>query len=154
MDDAAIADFVARWGRSSGSERSNYQLFLTELCDVLGVERPEPAVADGSANAYVFEKAITFDNRDGTHSTKYADLYRRGCFICETKQGVESQQDKDFLSERQREKQKKFKAKLGPGKRGTKTYDDALRRAFGQAQSYARNLPAEEGRPPEKSVRN
>jgi hypothetical protein len=30
--------FIARWqGREGGQERANYALFLTELCDVLGV---------------------------------------------------------------------------------------------------------------------
>jgi hypothetical protein len=33
---AAVDSFIARWGTSSGAERANYQLFLAELCDVLG----------------------------------------------------------------------------------------------------------------------
>jgi hypothetical protein len=31
------AQFVKRWSTSGGSERANYALFLTELCDLLGV---------------------------------------------------------------------------------------------------------------------
>jgi hypothetical protein len=38
--------FIARWqGRGGGQERANYALFLSELCDVLGVSRPDPASA-------------------------------------------------------------------------------------------------------------
>ena len=34
--------FIARWTAASGAERSNSQAFLSELCDVLGVESPAP----------------------------------------------------------------------------------------------------------------
>ena len=88
---AAPADleaFITRWGASAGAERANYQLFLAELCDVLGVPRPDPSVADEAANRYVFDKAVTFQNPDGKTSTGYIDLYRKGAFVCETKQSV------------------------------------------------------------------
>lgn len=39
MDDEQIAAPVRKWAKSGGAERANYQLFLIELCDVLGVER-------------------------------------------------------------------------------------------------------------------
>lgn len=39
----AITDFITRWKASGASERANYQLFLTELCELLGVEKPQPA---------------------------------------------------------------------------------------------------------------
>jgi len=39
--DSAVADFIRRW-RSSGPERANFQSFLTELCDLIGVPRPDP----------------------------------------------------------------------------------------------------------------
>lgn len=39
---AFLDDFIARWqGREGGQERANYALFLSELCDVIGVNRPE-----------------------------------------------------------------------------------------------------------------
>ncbi|MAT72077.1 MAG: SAM-dependent methyltransferase [Planctomycetaceae bacterium] len=143
---ASVADFLARWGPSGGAERANYQLFLAELCDLLGVPRPEPTVPDEAANAYVFEKAVTFDNGDGTKSHGWIDLYRRGAFVCETKQGVQQQQQEEPLSERQQTARKQ--RKTGHGKRGAKTYDDTMLRARGQAEQYARHLPADEGRPP------
>ena len=37
-----VDHFIARWtAREGGAERANYQVFLAELCDVLGVARPE-----------------------------------------------------------------------------------------------------------------
>lgn len=38
----SIEAFIARWQGSGAAERANYQLFLSELCDALGVARPEP----------------------------------------------------------------------------------------------------------------
>ena len=54
----AISPFIERWTASGAAERANYQLFLAELCDVLGVERPHPATEDPHRNAYVFEKRV------------------------------------------------------------------------------------------------
>ncbi|MGN6489754.1 MAG: hypothetical protein ACTHLT_18295, partial [Devosia sp.] len=54
-----VEEFIARWqGREGGAERANYALFLSELCDVLGVARPDPATADHAHNDYVFERAV------------------------------------------------------------------------------------------------
>ncbi len=93
----AVEAFIARWAASSGAERANYQIFLAELCDLLGLPRPEPSVADEAAIGYVFETAVTFQNPDGKTSTGYIDLYRRGAFVCETKQSV-AREAKDPLS--------------------------------------------------------
>jgi len=40
-----IEDFITRWRNSGGAERANYALFLSELCDLLGVPRPDAAIA-------------------------------------------------------------------------------------------------------------
>ena len=40
------AAFIGRWSASGASERANGDLFLAELCDVLGLPRPEPASGD------------------------------------------------------------------------------------------------------------
>ena len=39
------------------AERANYIPFLSELCDVLGVPRPEPATGNGVP--YRFERGVT-----------------------------------------------------------------------------------------------
>ena len=114
--------FITRWHHAGGSERANYQLFIADLCDLLELPKPDPAQDDTRDNAYVFERRVTFRHGDGSASNGFIDCYRRGSAIIEAK-----------------------KLKLGPQ---TKGFDDAMLRARGQAENYARALPAEEGRPP------
>ena len=40
---STIESFISRWKASGASESANYQLFLMELCELLGVEKPIPA---------------------------------------------------------------------------------------------------------------
>ena len=82
------SDFEARWLRSGGAEHANYGLFLQDLCDLLSVPRPDPTTDDPAQDAYVFERGVTFDDGAGKRSTGRIDLYKRGCFVLETKQGV------------------------------------------------------------------
>ena len=146
MDEQRIQEFIQRWSNSGGAERANYQLFLAELCDVLEVARPEPTVEDDARNAYVFERNVLFDNLDGTHTTRRIDLYKRQCFVLESKQGVLQHDEVPVLSARQQEL--RAKRKRGHGMRGTAAWDDAMLRARGQAEQYARALSPAEGRPP------
>ena len=82
-----IEAFIARWSDGEGgAERANYQLFLSELCDVLGVERPRPAGATATTNDYVFERAVKPRESEGRTAPLRIDLYKRGCFILEAKQ--------------------------------------------------------------------
>ena len=87
-----ISSFIDRWKAIGAAERANYALFLTELCEVLGAPRPEPTGPDDADNAYVFERNPTFRHVDGTTSFGRIDLYKRGCFVLEAKQGVEQKQ--------------------------------------------------------------
>ncbi len=41
-----IQRFIARWQASGAAERAKYQLFLSELCDVLNAPRPDPTMPD------------------------------------------------------------------------------------------------------------
>jgi len=117
----AVDAFIARWHAATGAERANYQLFVSELCGLLGVPTPDPARDNNRDNAYVFERRVTFRHGDGSESHGFVDCYRRGAFVLEAK-----------------------KIRLAAG-RG---FDDAMLRARGQAEQYARALPADEGRPP------
>jgi hypothetical protein len=47
-----IQRFVTRWQVSGAAERTNYQLFLPELCDVLDASRPDPMTPDELAAAF------------------------------------------------------------------------------------------------------
>ncbi len=82
-----VESFIQRWtAREGGAERANYQMFLSELCDVIDVARPEPAGAERAANDYVFERAVKRRQSDEIASSKRIDLYKKGCFILEAKQ--------------------------------------------------------------------
>lgn len=70
-------DFIQRWQKSSASERANYALFLSELCDYLDLPRPEPSQADESVNVYVIDKAVDYKELDGSTTTNFIDLYRQ-----------------------------------------------------------------------------
>lgn len=83
------SEFVARWKTSGGAEIANSHSFIKELCDLLDVPHPEPTQADEDANVYTFEKAVKIPEGDGTFSDGRIDLYRRGSFVLESKQGVE-----------------------------------------------------------------
>ncbi|MBM4012911.1 MAG: class I SAM-dependent DNA methyltransferase [Planctomycetes bacterium] len=133
-----VEAFIDRWGPSGGGERANYQLFLSELCDVIGVPRPDPSKADDAANTYVFDKVVKFAAADGAASNGFIDLYRRGAFVCETKQGVEKQKA-DALS-LAAPSAPKPRRKTGTSVRGTIGWDDSMIAARGQAESYVRAL--------------
>lgn len=82
-----VEAFIQRWsGREGGAERANYAMFLGELCDVLGVSRPDPADATAHQNDYALERAVRPRDSDGGGAPKRIDLYKRGCFILEAKQ--------------------------------------------------------------------
>ncbi len=81
-----VDPFITRWQAAGGSERANYQLFLTELAALLDLPRPDPAAEDTRDNAYAFERRVQFRQGDGSDSSGYIiDLYRRGCFVLEAK---------------------------------------------------------------------
>lgn len=133
--------FIQRWADSGGAERANYVSFLTDLCRVLGVPEPEPTRPEDAQNAYVFEKTVHDRHDDGKSTLRRIDLYKRGAFILEAKQGVQQEaQQEDALLKKPRKK--------GHGTRGTAGWDTFMRRAREQAERYARLLPPEEGRPP------
>lgn len=114
--------FIDRWQHTSGTERANYQLFLTELCALLTLPQPEPASAHSQDNAYVFERRVDISSPDGSINRGFIDLYKRGCFVLEAKQ---------------------------TGKElDTQVWDKAMLAAHTQADRYIRALPAVEGRPP------
>jgi hypothetical protein len=142
-----IQAFLTKWQASGGAERANAQTFLNELCDILEVERPQPKTNDEHANAYVFEKTIP----SVTDTSNFIDLYKRGCFVLETKQGTDAvgADDHPPLSAEGLARRKNLKT--GHGVRDTKAWGVAMMKAREQAQRYARALPKEEiaeGRPP------
>lgn len=114
--------FLSRWHNAGGTERANYQLFLTELCSLLDLPLPEPAGDDTRDNAYVFERRVVINQPDGSSNNGFIDLYKRDSFVLEAKQTGKTLDSSGW--------------------------DKAMLRAHNQADQYARALPADEGRPP------
>ncbi len=140
-------DFEARWKNSGGAERANYGLFLTNFCDLLGVPQPDPTTDNPTQDAYVLERAVTFDDGAGKKTTGRIDLYKRGCFVLETKQGTDtpSQAAKAAKAELGLPAEKRRK---GHAVRGTAKWEQMMRAAQEQAIRYVRALPSSEPRPP------
>jgi hypothetical protein len=144
-----IQRFIARWQASGAAERANCQPFLSELCDVLNAPRPDPTTPDEGDNGYVFEKSVPLPHG----ATGRIDLYRRGCFVLEAKQGAgEGRENAGAEAVSQEGEARARSRKKGVAARGTAAWDIAMEKARQQAQSYARNLPPGElvdgGRPP------
>ena len=78
-----VEDFIAKWAPAGGNERANTQLFLTDLCQLLGVEAPRPTLSDTAQNDYVFERHVIKTEIDGATSNGWIDCYKRGSFILE-----------------------------------------------------------------------
>lgn len=77
---AALEKLARRWASAQPRERANYQLYIGELCEALGVERPRPA-----GSGYEFEFPVKVIARDGTESSNFVDLFKRDCFVLEAK---------------------------------------------------------------------
>ena len=132
-------DFITRWKASGGSERANFQQFAIELTQLLGVDAPKPATADAQSDDYRFERPVTFIHT-ATQSRGFVDLYRRGSFIMEAKQGVHATTP-DPLADTPKQRQ-------GHGQRGSARWDDTMLRARNQADGYARAVARTDGWPP------
>ncbi|TCZ67310.1 class I SAM-dependent DNA methyltransferase [Flaviaesturariibacter aridisoli] len=136
--------FITRWKGSGASERANYQLFLTELCDLLGVEKPRPATDKVAEATYNFERPVVFDDGAGKTSTNFIDLYKRHCFVLEAKQGS----DRNGPTEAELLGGAREKTKTGTAVRNTRGWEREMGRAKEQALRYARSLPTADGWPP------
>jgi hypothetical protein len=142
-----IEQFISRWiAGEGGQERANYALFLTELCSVIGVPPPEPAGTATENNAYVFERAVTFREPDGSTARGRIDLYKRGCFVLEAKQSRQGEGPKASGEGKQ-----EVLFTLEPAtrtKRSGRQWDVLMMNARRQAEDYAKALPPSEGWPP------
>ncbi|WP_083638849.1 class I SAM-dependent DNA methyltransferase [Rhizobium oryziradicis] len=143
---AKVETFIQRWqDQEGGQERANYALFLTELCDLLGLPHADPASAAHENNDYVFERAVKEVARDGSASQKRIDLYKRNCFVLEAKQSR-------FSGEKKLENAPALPGlETQPrGKRASanRTWDVLMLNARTQAENYVRLLPTSHEPPP------
>lgn len=115
-------EFIKEWDGVAGSERSNAQIFVNDLCEMLGLEKPKKATQNHNENVYVFERHLKEHDAEAKAFNRFIDCYRRGCFVLEAKS-----------------------VQINRESQGAQI---ALKGAHAQAQNYARSLPASEGRPP------
>ncbi|WP_075996055.1 class I SAM-dependent DNA methyltransferase [Salaquimonas pukyongi] len=144
--DDQLEAFIKRWQENAGgAERANFPLFLTELCEIVGVEKPEPASTDTENNAYVFERAVTFREAGNRTGHGRIDLYKRGSFVLEAKQSVKRASQKKLDNQ-----EDLFRAEddKGASRRADRKWDVLMMNARRQAEEYAKALPAADGWPP------
>ncbi|MDX9734352.1 MAG: class I SAM-dependent DNA methyltransferase [Thermoanaerobaculia bacterium] len=118
-----IAAFQARWLGNEGGERANKDPFLNDLCDLLGVPRPDPATGDAEKDLYVYEKPAVLLHAAGKPTIGKIDLYRHGRFLLEAKQGSNA-------------------TRTGRTRRGTNAWHGMMSDALGQAKRYVETLDA------------
>ena len=136
--------FIERWSKATASERANAQQFVIELADLLGVPRP----GNDHDAGYSFEFPLKIPRADGTFTQGFIDLYRRRSFVLEAKQ-FQSEPEPPTPLQVVAEEAGVYTAKKKSGPvRGSDAWDDAMIKARGQAERYARSLPADEPSPP------
>jgi hypothetical protein len=143
-----VDEFIARWrNNEGGAERANYALFLTELCTLLDLPRPDPANATHERNDYVFERAVIFKDEAGKSGHGRIDLYKRGCFVLEAKQSRQRGGAKEVAMAPEQVALSATEASRGR-RSAHRGWDVLMRNAREQAEQYARALDTDHGWPP------
>ncbi len=136
-----IDAFIDKWSRArGGAERANYQMFLSEFCQAIGVPSPDPASHQTAANDYVFERGVQRRPSEGMASTLRIDLYKRGCFILEAKQSRATQRDDQPVLFKE--------AETASTAASEGRWDVLMRNARKQAEDYVFRLPPDHVAPP------
>src|SRR5262245_35801438 len=142
----SIEQFIARWqGLEGGRERSYSQMFLRELNQALRLDPPAPG--DSRNQDYVFERTVTFREADGTASTGFIDLYKKGCFVLEAKQSRQKDGKKSIPGQADLFKAEEDITNLGR-RTADRAWDVLMLNARRQAEDYAKALEPSEGWPP------
>ncbi len=79
MPPISLPTFIARWQRSTLTERSAAQSHFIDLCHL--IERPTPAEADPTGDFYTFEKGV----KKAGGGEGFADVWKKGYFAWEYK---------------------------------------------------------------------
>jgi len=130
-DLAAIRELVAWCKDSEGAEMANAQRIFGQLCKVLGVPEPDLKKAGGE-NRYVYEEDVKHGK-----SHRRIDVYRRGSFVFEAKQGVNPLSPRATGEHRVKARAGHSKTVRGAGVRGSVDWVDAMRSGRHQAGNYA-----------------
>lgn len=146
-ENAGFKAFIEKWKKSGASEKANFQLFMSELIGLLSLEQIPGATASNQGDDYAFERPVK--NRI-TGKANFIDLYRRGCFVLEGKQGS------DKKGKIKDPKQKELQLgtyipkdiRKGTATRGTNEWLKEMIKARQQAERYAHSLETDQGLPP------
>lgn len=128
--------FIEYWSGRGGSERANYQKFINELCELIGVDKPEASHAEDHRNEYVFEKrvrAMDVDGEDGRYN--FIDCYKRKHFVLEAKQSDKRMRGLAVSGP------DLFGAAPPPAAAPKAAWDRMMKQARQQAENYAKYLP-------------
>lgn len=140
-------ELIAKWAPSGGAEGANAQPFVIDLCDMLGVPRPDPAQEREARNDYVFERSVKHTER-GVVTTNRIDCYCRGRFILQSKQSSSLAARRANAGQLSLLPEDAGPVRRGTARRGTPAWDRAMRRAYAQARGYVGDLPADHPAPP------
>ena len=133
MTGESISTFISKWRGASGGERAQSQTFLLEFCQALGLEEPK----EGD---YKFE----FDVQ-GDKGRNFIDLYKRGCFVLESKQSRARRERSEFSGQLDLLPEGRSPARRG---KASRAWDVLMNNARQQAENYARHLPPDHDWPP------
>lgn len=132
-----VDDFIRVWSAAGISERSSYQPFIIQLCELIGA--PAPCQVQADDPDYCFERPVRFVHDDGSAHPGYIDCYRRDCFVLEAKQS------RKRMSGGELDPQPQIDLLRGRGRRpsgpSTTALERLLRSAKRQAENYAKALP-------------
>ena len=148
-----LDDLLKKWlGKEGGSERANYQMFLTELAQALGLPAPDPK--GSGLGDYQFEAPVKSEAALGGKGTSRVDLYKRNCFILEAKQSQLKPGEAlppDAPEPSPEPVYDLFGNPVGfekPKGKGPPRYDRLMADARLQAERYALALPGDHKAPP------
>lgn len=130
FDAGAVDEFVSSTRQSGGAELANAQSIFNGLCHVLQVPPPPLKRAHGD-NAYCFEEDVK-----ANRAHRRIDVYNRGHFVFEAKQGVDPKAAADAIA-RGRDRSGHSRQVRGAGVRGTEDWQEAMRDGRYQAGRYA-----------------
>lgn len=132
--------FIEYWSGRGGSERANYQKFINELCQLIGVTPPEASHAEDERNEYVFEKrvrAMDLEGEDGHYN--FIDCYKRRHFVLEAKQSNKRMRGTGAAAASGDLFGGALPVKPVPAT--TAAWDRMMKQARQQAENYAKYLP-------------
>src|SRR5205085_10785597 len=107
------------------------------------VLHPDPSRDTG----YGFEYEVTQHHPDGSSSKGRIDVYKRACFVLESKQFQAAKTKASQLELAARDAGLELRESSQPV-RGSDAWDDAMIKARGQAERYVRAVPASAPNPP------